>query len=177
MEVVGNRGVYQNILIFITLVICLETSALMQSIPYIFAIAPYTNCPPPHAGITLCTQYACSLPFSQRGQFQNQQIAQLTTLGNSFGDYQCQKSSVLQWAKGSSFWGVILGCIVAGNLITKFGRRKMLIIFQALGLLGFLLVLFASELEIVIIGMFLTGFGTQTCFGMTFSMMKEVVSN
>ena len=53
----------------------------------------------------------------------------------------------------------------------------MLIIFQTLGILGFLMVLFASELGMVVIGMFLAGFGTQTCFGLTFSMMKEVVNN
>ena len=66
---------------------------------------------------------------------------------------------------------------MTGNFTTKIGRRKMLIIFQFLGLLGFLMVLFASELGMVVVGMFLTGFGTQTCFGLTFSMMKEVVNN
>ena len=69
LEEVGDSGVYQNILTVVILIIAVESSVIVEGNPYIFAVAPYTNCTEPHKGITLCTQYACSLPFNQRAQF------------------------------------------------------------------------------------------------------------
>ena len=82
MAVVGDNGLYQKITIIITIITALICSVIVQGGPYFFAVAPFTNCPPPNKGITLCTKYACSLPFSQRAEFENKQIAQLKTLGN-----------------------------------------------------------------------------------------------
>ena len=171
----GDSGTYQNIISVVILIIAMEASVIAEGNPYLFAVAPYTNCPEPHKGITLCTQYACSLPFSQRAQFENKQIAQLKTLGNSFGVFQCQKSSIVNFAKGASFLGAVIGFSVTGIIADNYGRRKILIILQTIGTFGFLLVLFAPDIYVVALGMFLAAAGVQSSYGIAFSVLKEVL--
>ena len=69
LEVVGDSGAYQNIIIAILMIVSVQNSVILAGNPYIFAVAPYTNCPEPYVGVTLCTKYPCSLPFSQRAQY------------------------------------------------------------------------------------------------------------
>ena len=120
----------------------------------------------------MCTKYACSKPQSQRAQYENPQIAQLKTLGNSFGYYQCQKSSIVNWAKETSFLGAVCSYAIIGIIADNFGRRKPLVALLTIGFSGFLLVMFASSIEVVAIGMFMVGFGIQTCTGLVYSVLK-----
>ena len=69
MNEVGTFGNYQKIIILIFFIVCLQTGLLVEGNPYLFAVAPYTNCPNPYIGITLCTNYACSKHPNQRAQF------------------------------------------------------------------------------------------------------------
>ena len=62
IEAVGVSGNYQNLIIVFSFIICFLNGIISLGTPYYFAVAPYTNCPPPNTGITQCTTYACSLP-------------------------------------------------------------------------------------------------------------------
>lgn len=89
IEAVGTNGKYQFLIILLAYVVSFQNGVLSLGTPYYFAVAPYTNCPPPNEGITKCTEYACSLPPEQRTQFLQPQINELETLGTEFGDYHC----------------------------------------------------------------------------------------
>lgn len=91
LSAVGTEGKYQNVIIGISCFLILQNAMILLSSNYNFAISPYTQCPSPHQGISLCTQYVCSLPPNQRAQYMNPQIAQIKTLGNQFGNYHCQQ--------------------------------------------------------------------------------------
>lgn len=82
MEEVGINGRYQTFVIVLFCLVIFQNGMMILGSSYYFAVAPYTNCPKEYAGITLCTKYACSLPYHQRKQYENQQISQLKTLGN-----------------------------------------------------------------------------------------------
>jgi len=70
-----------------------------------------------------------------------------------------------------------VGYVVIGIVSDNFGRRYPFLIWQAIGLIGFGLVLMAGDLFMVEVGMFLAGFGTQICFAIIFSIQKEILSN
>ena len=72
---------------------------------------------------------------------------------------------------------IAIGYLIVGIAADNFGRRRPLIVLQTIGLIGYLMVLFAPNITFVAIGMFLTGFGSQTCYGLSFSILKEILSN
>ena len=98
-------------------------------------------------------------------------------MGNSFGVYQCQKANTINYVKGASFLGAVIGYSITGIIADNYGRRKIWLILQALGLIGFILVLFAPDIYIVALGMFLAGAGVQSSYIVAFPVIKEVLSN
>jgi hypothetical protein len=62
IQAVGSSGKYQLVIILLAYLISFQNGLISLGTPYYFAVPPYTNCPPPHEGITECTRYACSLP-------------------------------------------------------------------------------------------------------------------
>lgn len=91
LEAVGVRGCYQVLLILLTIVLALPNGVVSLGSSTSFAVPSYTECPPPHSGIALCTKYACSLPPSQRKQYEQKEIQHLQSIGTQFGDYHCDK--------------------------------------------------------------------------------------
>jgi hypothetical protein len=69
MEVVGPSGKYQNIILAIFCVVVYSVGSLSLGGPYYFAVAPYANCPEPYSTASQCSNYVCSLPTDQRGQY------------------------------------------------------------------------------------------------------------
>lgn len=63
MEEVGINGPYQTWVIVLCSVLFFQIGLIQLGVPYYFAVAPYTNCPKEYEGITLCTEYACGLPY------------------------------------------------------------------------------------------------------------------
>jgi len=174
---IGDSGKYQFIIGFITLLLCFEVGILMLGPPYFFAIANYTGCPKKYKTMAECTQYVCSLPATHRKKYEGPQMSSLTTFGNLYGNFQCHNSNLLQSVKGVGFLGAITGYLFIGIIADNFGRRAPFIIWQAIGLLGALACLLAPDLIVMSIGMFAMGFGTQCCFGLAFSIQKEIMSN
>ena len=73
----------------------------------------------------------------------------MKTLGNEFGDYHCDKSDLIESAKGSYFLGGIIGVIISSILADNIGRRPNLLINLLLGVIGHGMVLVASDLAMV----------------------------
>lgn len=55
MEEVGVNGKYQTWFIILSSALFVQIGFIQLGIPYYFAVAPYSNCPQPYEGITLCT--------------------------------------------------------------------------------------------------------------------------
>lgn len=55
IRAVGAKGKYQSIIIILAYVLSFQNGFISLGNPYYFAVAPYSNCPQPHAGITQCT--------------------------------------------------------------------------------------------------------------------------
>ena len=53
-----------------------------------------------------------------------------------------------------------MGCILSGYLMDRLGRRKILIVTQVPMILGWLLIAFASRVEMIYAGRLLVGLGT-----------------
>jgi MFS family permease len=143
---------------------------------YAFAVAPYTQCPSPHAG-ALCPQYACTLPLSQRNQYRDPQIAQLKTLGNAFGDYSCGSLNVILFLKGVPWVGAIFGTIIASTLADNFGRRPTLLLFLTINSLGYGIILLSHTIVMVGVGLFITGFGHIGYYCVVFSIISDILDN
>ena len=73
--------------------------------------------------------------------------------------------------------GTSVGYFLLGIIADNCGRRKPFIFLQAIGLIGYLTTLFASDINMVAFGIFMAGFGSQTCYGISFSILKEILSN
>jgi hypothetical protein len=89
VRAVGTEGKYQTFLVIFAILVCIQNGIISLGTSYYFAVPSYTECPSPHQGISKCTKYACSLPLSQRAQYEHKQIKLLTTMGTEFGNYQC----------------------------------------------------------------------------------------
>ena len=126
---VGDNGRYQTSILILSIILILEIGIVLNGAFYTFAVAPYSQCPAPHTGISKCTKYVCSLPQSQRAQYENPQIASLKTLGNAFGNYHCSKSYQISFAIGLLWIGAVVGATVASLIADNFGRRITLITF------------------------------------------------
>ena len=64
------------------------------------------------------------------------------------------------------FFGAILGFFVTGILGDNIGRRLTLIICLVSGILGYLIIIFSKSLVVASIGLFVCGFGMETCFNL-----------
>jgi hypothetical protein len=89
LEEVGIDGRYQTLIIVIFCITTFQMGMMVLGGSYYFAVAPYNNCPHQHPGTLQCTQHVCTLPYSERKQYENRQMANLKTLGNEYGDYHC----------------------------------------------------------------------------------------
>ena len=112
----------------LSILLFLESGIVFNGIFYTFAVSPYSQCPAPFEGISKCTKYVCSLPLSQRPQYEDPQISALQTLGNAFGDYHCSKSYQISEAIGFLWIGSLLGAIVFSFIADAFGRKITILI-------------------------------------------------
>lgn len=173
MQEVGNKGPYQILIMIISLTLAFQAGIVIVGVPYYLAVPAYVGCPSSYASPGRCTQYVCSLPSSMRSKYENSQLIHLKTFANQFGNYQCHNSNIIQLVKGSSFFGAFVGYIILGLIADNWGRKLPLLVCQGIGLLGSLIILLLSvDLSITAFGIFLTGFGTQCCFGLVFSFQK-----
>ena len=78
-------------------------------------------------------------------------------------------------AKGMPFFGAILGFFVTGILADNVGRRITLIVCLSAGIVGYLIIIFASNLTAASIGLFVCGFGIETCFNLGLYLVSEVL--
>jgi len=142
---------------------------------YNYAVAPYSQCSAPHQGVALCSQYACSLPFNQRAQFQNPQIAQLKTLGNQFGNYQCGKEYQISLGISLLWVGAIIGSAVSSILADDWGRRKALLIAQFSGVIGLTVTILAPSLIVAEIGMCILGGALTGFFAIVLCFLRKIL--
>lgn len=175
IEAVGSRGKYQTLVIALAYLVSFQNGLISLGTPYYFAVAPYSNCPEPYAGVTKCTEYACSLPPEQRAQYLQPQVSELSTLGNEFGDYHCEKSDEIEAAKGVYFLGGIAGFLIGSALADNKGRRLSLLVSMGLGVFGHCLIIWAVNLRLVEVGMFLVGFCVENCFNVMVMILSEVL--
>ncbi|XP_057320505.1 facilitated trehalose transporter Tret1-like isoform X2 [Microplitis mediator] len=64
------------------------------------------------------------------------------------------------WIASMSSIGTPIGCLLSGYLMDQLGRKRSLIITEIPALLGWLLITFASNIEMIYAGRFFTGLGS-----------------
>jgi len=75
------------------------------------------------------------------------------------------------------FFGGILGFFVTGILGDNIGRRLTLIVCLSAGVLGYLIIILAKSLIVASVGLFICGFGIETCFNLGLYFVTEMLEN
>ena len=168
---VGNNGKYQIKAMMIFFMIALLGASTFFVSTYLFYQQPYLC-----NGVqsTACSKHVCSLPPSQRTQYQSPHI--ISTLGNQNTNFNCQSiNSVTTMIEaillGGSI-GLFLGVVVADYL----GRKNTVLFSLLAALLGNIVVLVFSNIKIKCIGLFLWGLGAEVSFTVSASYITEIVA-
>jgi MFS family permease len=172
LPAVGNWGRYQAVVIIISSFLALQNGMIYITSGYNYAVAPYSQCPAPHQGVSLCTQYVCSLPYSQRAQYENPQIAYLTTLGNQFGDYHCQREYQISVAMGLVWVGALVGAVIFTIIADNNGRRIAMLLTQLLNVVGLTITLLSPTLLMADFGMLILGASLASSFTIALCFLR-----
>lgn len=100
----------------------------------------------------------------------------MRTLANSFGDFHCNHA-ILEVLESLVYGGSFFGYIVISVLVDNFGRKRVMLISYAIATLGMVIVGFASSLPMAGIGLFLTGFGSDSAVNICFYFITETVED
>uniref|UniRef100_T1JCC0 Major facilitator superfamily (MFS) profile domain-containing protein n=1 Tax=Strigamia maritima TaxID=126957 RepID=T1JCC0_STRMM len=110
--------------------------------------------------------------YCNEWQFDNSQyISTIVTEWNLVCSWKWLKSTV----QASYMAGVLIGCLIFGFISDRFGRRKALLISQALFCISSILASFAPGYVTFIFGRFLTGVSAPGIFGCAFVLITEIV--
>jgi hypothetical protein len=173
---VGTDGCYQKAVIVMCCLICFIYGMFFLGTSYSFAVAPYTQCPSPHAG-TLCPHYACTLSLADRAKYKDPQVSRLRTLGNTYGDYTCDSLDVVLYLKGVPWLGAMLGAMVITPMADNFGRRPIFLAYLLLIVVGHAILLLAQTILGAGVGLFLIGFALYNLFTIILTMLTEILEN
>ena len=75
------------------------------------------------------------------------------------------------------FIGAIVGFFITGILGDNLGRRLTMMVCLSASLVGYLIVIFAGSLVAASVGLFVCGFGIETCFNLGLYFVSELLEN
>lgn len=78
---------------------------------------------------------------------------------------------------GVIYIGAIFGFLITSILADNLGRRVTLLICEIFAVLGYGLTLLAPNLLVAEGGLFMAGFGVQSCLSVTFCIFTEILEN
>jgi len=94
-------------------------------------------------------------------------------LANAFGDYYCDNEITLNIVSTFSYFGALAGYVVVSFFSDNWGRRPTLIVAWSICIIGIVILIFAPNFWVTSIGLFLMGFGSDTCLNISFVIIAE----
>ncbi|XP_038208486.1 carcinine transporter-like [Zerene cesonia] len=90
-------------------------------------------------------------------------------------EWVCDKASLVPWAQSISFLGSIVGGILCGTLADRYGRLPVLILANALGVIGNIASMFTTGFWDFSVCRFIAGMCVDSCFILIFILVLEYV--
>lgn len=78
---------------------------------------------------------------------------------------------------GVIYVGAIVGYLITSVLADNIGRRITILLCEFLSVAGYAIILLAPTLFIAEIGLFMAGFGVQSCLSVCFCVLSEILEN
>jgi MFS family permease len=75
------------------------------------------------------------------------------------------------------FFGAIVGFFITGILGDNMGRRLTMMVCLGAGITGYVIIILAGNLVGASVGLFVCGFGIETCFNLGLYFVSEVLEN
>lgn len=75
------------------------------------------------------------------------------------------------------FFGAIVGFFVTGIMGDNVGRRLTMMLCLCAGITGYVIIIVANNLVVASVGLFVCGFGIETCFNLGLYFVSEVLDN
>ena len=98
------------------------------------------------------------------------------SLANSFGNYFCDRSFLIDLYSSAPYFGALLGFIFVTFFSDNYGRKKTCIAAWSVNCLGCLFLIiskFTETMETAIVGLALMGFGSDSVSIVTGSILSE----
>ena len=177
IQKVGTEGKYQKQMVIVFSLNWFITGVILLSNIFLFRNRLY-DCQ--QKGLLLseqhCLDYICSLPEEEWSQYfapGHNDFKNIATLNN----YECEDSLPSIIASACTYIGAALGFLVVTFLADNYGRKLSLLISWGICTVGCLVVVFDSNIYLVALGLFLSGFGSDASNNITFLFFCETLNN
>ena len=84
------------------------------------------------------------MPETSWPNFVTEEGNEFKSLANSFGDYFCERSFLLDLYASTPYFGALIGFIFVTFFSDNYGRRKTIIITWSINILGCLLIMISK---------------------------------
>ena len=120
---------------------------MTKNLPYIFVISL----------ITCCIEVDISVPSFP-----------------DISDYFNISDGLTQMTIAVNFLGFCLSSVIYGPLSDSYGRRSVMLVGNAIMLIGAIFCVFANTIELLLLSRFIQGFGASTSAVVVFAMIADV---
>ena len=120
-----------------------------------------------------CYTYVCSLPPTEWAGFVTHEANNFRSLANEFGAYYCDDEIYLNIYASAPFLGSMIGCIIMALWADNHGRKNTLRLAGIVVFVGSVILIFAVDLWMAVIGLLLCGIGSDAALTLFTSMGAE----